>query len=193
LLIFAGLLLLKRQPLTVLSLVVLMCFGNIIGMNTKVNNLSIITPTEISLSQNQCHKGRDGYLSVIDSFMYLQNFGWKRTHIWWDESESIPVNNCLEPKIKIGLIGNSVYLTGFRAMKNHEPCPPINGIPAIFYQQITQHNEVVSVITNNPSTANKMLVKLRTYGNWLLAKQDTITHGDIHFSIYVFSLDGKTP
>ena len=78
-------------------------------------------------------------------------------------------------------------------MKNHEPCPPINGIPAIFYQQITQHNEVVSVITNNPSTANKMLVKLRTYGNWLLAKQDTITHGDIHFSIYVFSLDGKTP
>ncbi len=193
LLIFAGLLLLKRRPLVVLSLVVLMCLGNVVGMSVKANNLSIITPTELSLSQNQCHKGRDGYLSVIDSLKYLQNFGWTRTHIWWDEGESISVNNCLDPKIKIGLIGNSVYLTGFRTMKNHEPCPPINGIPAVYYQQITQRNDVVSVITNNPLTANKMLLKLRTYGNWLLAKQESIAQGDIHYSIYVFSLDGKTP
>jgi 4-amino-4-deoxy-L-arabinose transferase-like glycosyltransferase len=191
LLIFAGLILLKRQPLAVLSLVVLMCLGNIVGMSNRGNALSLISPSVLSLSENQCHTGRDGYLSVIDSFTYLQEFGWTRTHVWWDESESIPVNNCPEPKIKISLIGSSVIQAGFRNMKNNTPCPPIESIPAAYYASLTKNNAVVSVITNHPSKANQMLAKLSSYGNWLLAKKETISQGDIHFSIYVFSLDGK--
>ena len=78
-------------------------------------------------------------------------------------------------------------------MVNYEPSPTIKNIPAAYYEQLTQHNDVVSVITSHPSTANQMFAKLRSYGNWLLAKQQTVDQGDIHFSIYVFSLDGKTP
>jgi hypothetical protein len=192
LVIFVCLILLKRQPWVVLSLVILMCLGNVVGMRTDINQRSI-TASQLSLDQNQCHSGRDGYLSVIDTFKDLWGFGWSRTHIWWDETESIPVNNCSDPTVGFGLIGQSVVWAGFRNMKNYEPCPPINGIPAVYYQQITQRNDAVSVITNNPSTANKMLLKLRTYGNWLLAKQESVAQGDIHYSIYVFSLDGKTP
>jgi hypothetical protein len=193
LLIFAVLLLLKRQPLAILSVVVLMSLGNIVGIAANVNSFSLISPSELSLGENQCHKGRDGYLSVIDTSNYLMNFGWQRTHLWWDDGELMPVNNCPESNIKIAQVGNSVTLTGIQVMKDHEPCPPIDWISSSYYQQLTKHNDVVSVITNHPSTANKMLVKLRTYGNWLLANKGTIAHGDIRFSIYVFSLDGKTP
>jgi hypothetical protein len=190
LVIFACLILLKRQPQVVLSLVILMCLGNVVGMRTDVNQRSI-TASELSLDQNQCHSGRDGYLSVIDTFKDLWGFGWSRTHLWWDEGESIPVSNCSQPTVGFGLIGQSVVWAGIRNMKNYEPCPPIKNISAAYYQQITKRNEVVSVITNNPSTANTMLLKLRTYGNYLLAKQDTVAQGDIHFSVYVYSLDGK--
>ncbi len=190
LVIFACLILLKRQPRVVLSLVILMCLGNVVGMRTNLNQRTII-PSELSLDQNQCHSGRDGYLSVIDTFNDLWDFGWSRTHIWWDEGESIPVSNCSVPTVGFGLIGQSVVWAGIRNMKNYEPCPPIKNISAAYFQGIAQRNEVVSVITNNPSTANNMLVKLRTYGNYMLAKQSTVIQGDIHFLVYVYSLDGK--
>jgi hypothetical protein len=192
LVVFACLILLKRQPLAILSLVILMCLGNVVGMRTDVNQRSI-TPSELSLGENQCHSGRDGYLSVIDTFKDLSGFGWARTHLWWDEKESIPVNNCPDPKVGFGLIGQSVVWAGIQNTINYEPCPPIKVIPADYIKGLVQRNQVVSVITNNPSTANQMLVKLRGFGNWTLAKQETIAEGDIHFSMYVFSLDGKTP
>jgi hypothetical protein len=58
---------------------------------------------------------------------------------------------------------------------------------------LTEQDKVVGVITNYPAKANQMLSKLRTYGNWALAKQETIAEGDIHFSLYVFTLNGKLP
>jgi hypothetical protein len=78
-------------------------------------------------------------------------------------------------------------------MKNYEPCPPIKKIPAAYYRKLTEQDQVVGVITNYPSTAKQMLRKLNDYGNWSLAKQETIAEGDISFSLYVFTLDGKLP
>jgi len=49
------------------------------------------------------------------------------------------------------------------------------------------------MIINNPAVENQMLAKLRNYGNWSLAKQETITLGEIRFSLYTFILDDKTP
>jgi len=192
LLIFACLMVLKRQPLAVLALVILMCLGNVIGMAT-VGVRGKINPSQLSLGENQCHTNRDGYLSVIDTFKDLWGFGWSRTHLWWDEGESIPVNNCPKPSVGINLIGWSVTWTGIQDMKNYDPCPPINKIPATYYRKLTEQDQAVGVITNHPTKAKQMLAKLRSYGNWSLAKQQTITQGDIHFSLYVFTLQGKTP
>jgi len=192
LLIFACLMLLKRHPLAVLSLVILMCLGNVIGMPTDVNQGNI-TPSQLSLGENQCHTNRDGYLSVIDTFKDLWDFGWSRTHLWWDASESILVNNCPEPNVGINLIGESVVRTGIQEMKRSIPSPPINKISAEYCTKLTEKDQVVGVITNHPAKAKQMLAKLRSYGNWSLAKQQTITQGDIHFSLYVFTLQGKTP
>ena len=192
LLIFACLILLKRQPLAVLSLVILMCLGNVIGMPTDKNQGNI-TPSQLSLGGNQCHTGRDGYLSVIDTFKDLWVFGWDRTHLWWDEGESIPVNHCPEPNIGIGLIGKSVTRTGIQEMENLQHCPPIKKISAAYYRKLTDQDQVVGVITNYPAKAKQMLAELRSYGNWELTNQETITQGDIHFSMFVFSLDGIAP
>ncbi len=192
LLIFAGLFLLKRQPLAVLGLVILMCIGNVIGMATDMNQRSI-TPSQLSLGGNQCHTYRDGYLSVIDTFKDLWDFRWNRTHLWWDSSELIPVNHCSEPNLGIDLIGESVTTTGIHVMEKRDPTPPINKIPSAYYKELTKQNQVVGVITNNPVVAKQMLEKLDNYGHWALAKQDTIAEGDIHFSLYVFRLNGKLP
>ncbi len=192
LLIFACLILLKRQPLAILSLVILMCLGNVIGMAT-VGVRGKINPSQLSLAENQCHTNRDGYLSVIDTFKDLWGFGWSRTHLWWDEGEVIPVNNCPKVNFRIALIGWSTTWTGIKSMKNYEPCPPIKKIPAAYYRKLTEQDQVVGVITNYPSTAKQMLRKLNDYGNWSLAKQGTIAEGDISFSLYVFTLDGKLP
>jgi hypothetical protein len=192
LLIFTCLILLKRQPLAVLSLVILMCLGNVIGMSTDVNQGNI-TPSQLSLGENQCHTNRDGYLSVIDTFKDLWDFGWSRTHLWWDEGESIPINNCPEPNFGINLIGQSVVRTGIQETKSSIPSPPIKKISAEDFTKLTVQDQVVGVITNYPAKAQQMLAKLRSYGNWSLAKQETITEGDIHFSLYVFTLQGKTP
>ncbi len=192
LLIFACLMLLKRQPLAVLSLVILMCLGNVIGMPTDVNQANI-TPSQLSLGENQCHTIRDGYLSVIDTFKDLWGFGWSRTHLWWGEGETIQVNHCPEPNVGINLIGQSVVRTGIQEMKRSIPSPPINKISAEYYTKLTSQDQVVGVITNHSAKAKQMLAKLRRYGNWSLAKQQTITQGDIHFSLYVFTLQGNTP
>jgi hypothetical protein len=192
LLIFGCLMLLKRQPLAVLSLVILMCLGNVTGMPTDVNQANI-TPSQLSLGENQCHAIRDGYLSVIDTFKDLWGFGWSRTHLWWVEDETIQVHHCPEPTVGINLIGQSVVRTGIQEMKRSIPSPPINKISAEYYTKLTAQDQVVGVITNHSAKAKQMLAKLRRYGNWSLAKQQTITQGDIHFSLYVFTLQGKTP
>ncbi len=192
LLIFACLILMKRQPLAVLSLVILMCLGNVIGMPFDVSQGNI-TPAQLSLGENQCHTIKDGNLSVIDTFKDLWGFGWSRTHLWWDEGELIPVNHCPEPTVGIGLIGESVTRTGIQEMKDSEPCPPIKKISAEYFTDLTEQDQVVGVITNHPTKAKQMLAKLRSYGNWSLAKEQTIAQGDIHFSLYVFTLPGKTP
>jgi penicillin V acylase-like amidase (Ntn superfamily) len=80
---------------------------------------------------------------------------------------------------------------GIQKMKDSEPTPSLNKIPPAYYQQVVQDKDVVAVITNHPATENQMLAKLRTYGNWALTKQETIAQGDIRFSLYIFSLDGK--
>jgi len=169
-----------------------MCLGNVIGMRTGVNQRSI-TPSELSLGENQCHTGRDGYLSVLDTFKDLWYFGWNRTHLWWNEGEVIPVNNCPDPDIGINLIGWSVTWTGIQDMKYYAPCPSINKIPAAYYTKLTEQDQAVGVITNHPAKAKQMLAKLRSYGNWSLAKQQTIAEGDISYSLYVFTLNGKLP
>jgi hypothetical protein len=76
-------------------------------------------------------------------------------------------------------------------MYKSRPSVPVGKIPAVYYRQLSKQDDVVAVLTNNPSTVNQMLAKLRTYGNWSLARQDTILEGDIRFSLYVLSLDGK--
>jgi hypothetical protein len=95
--------------------------------------------------------------------------------------------------VGIADIGLSVTRMGIQKMKDSEPTLSINKIPQAYYQQVAQEKDVVAVITNNPATANQMLAKLRTYGNWSLAKQETTAHGEIRYSLYIFSLDGKTP
>jgi hypothetical protein len=145
------------------------------------------------LDNSQCHIRKDGYLSVIDTFQHLWGFDWDRTHLWWDANETIPLNNCPEGQIGLGRIGLSVTRTGIQSMYNSEPSLPIVKIPAVYYQQLAQQKGVVAVITNNLSTEKQMLAKLRNYGNWSLIKQDTILQGDIRFSLYVFTLDGKIP
>jgi hypothetical protein len=192
LLIFACLILLKRQPLAVLSLVILMCLGNVTGMPTDLRRGNI-TPSQLSFGENQCHINRDGYLSVIDTFKDLWGFGWSRTHLWWDEGELIPVNNCPELNVGINLIGQSVAKTGVQEMKRSIPSPPIKKISVEYYTKLTQQDQVVGVITNYPAKAKQMLAKLRNFGNWSLTKQENISQGDIHFSLYVLTLQDKTP
>ncbi len=182
----------KRQPLAVLALVILMCLGNVAGMSTDVNHGNL-TPSLLSLGENQCQTGRDGYLSVIDTFKDLWDFGWSRTHLWWDENETMPVSHCLEPNFGINLIGQSVVRTGIQETKSSRPSPPIRKISAEDFTKLTDQDQVVGVITNHPAQARQMLAKLRSFGNWSQAKQETITEGEIHFSLYVFTLPGKTP
>jgi len=192
LVIFACLILFKRREMVALAIVILMSLGNIMGIYTDTGRI-YITPSQVSLDTNQCHLREDGYLSVIDTFQQLWGFGWNRTHIWWDETESIPLSNCPGIRIGLNLIGVSVTRTGIQKMEGSQPCPPIQKIPAAYYKTLTKQNDVVSVITNDPTKANQMLAKLRTYGNWSLARQAAILEGDIRFSLYVFSLNGKIP
>jgi hypothetical protein len=190
LVIFACLILFKRREMLALAIVILMSLANILGFYTGAGRI-YITPSQVSLDTNQCHLREDGYLSVIDTFQQLWGFGWNRTHIWWDQTESIPLTHCPGTSLGLNLIGASVTRTGIQKMESAQPCPPIQKIPVAYYKQLTKQNAVVSVITNNPSKVNQMLVELRTYGNWSLARQDTILEGDIRFSLYVFTLDGK--
>ncbi len=111
--------------------------------------------------------------------------------MWWDDEEMVPVNHCPETQVGLNIIGLSVTRTGIQQMYKSKPSVPIGKIPSAYYRQLTKQNAVVSVMTNNPSTVNQMLAKLRTYGNWSLASQDAIQEGDIRFSLYVLSLDSK--
>jgi len=189
LLILTFLMLFARWRLAGLSIVILMSLGNVMSM--APNNKTVISYAQVSLGNNQCHIRRDGYLSVIDTFQQLWGFGWNRTHLWWDPDEMMPANNCPENPIGLNIIGLSVTRTGIQEMYRSNPSKPIGKIPAAYYRQLSQQDDVVAVITNNPSTVNQMLAKLRTYGNWSLSRQDTILEGDIRFSLYVLSLDGK--
>jgi hypothetical protein len=188
--VLACLVLLKNRELVTLLIVVLMCLGNVMGMFNG-GKPSALSPAQLSLDNNQCHIRKDGYLSVIDTFQGLWGLGWSRTHLWWDPVEMVPVNNCPETQIGLSMIGLSVTRTGIQQMYKSKPSVPIGKIPAAYYKQLTKQNAVVSVITNDPAKENQMLAKLRTFGNWSLASQDTILEGDIRFSLYVFTLDGK--
>ncbi|MGD0005574.1 MAG: glycosyltransferase family 39 protein [Anaerolineaceae bacterium] len=188
--VLACLALLKNRELVTLVIVILMSLGNVMGMFNG-GKPSSLTPAQFSLDNNQCHLRKDGYLSVIDTFQQLWGFGWSRTHIWWDSGEMVPVNNCPETQVGLNTIGLSVTRTGIQQMYKSRPSVPVGKIPAVYYRQLSKQDDVVAVLTNNPSTVNQMLAKLRTYGNWSLARQDTILEGDIRFSLYVLSLDGK--
>jgi hypothetical protein len=188
--IFTCLILFKRWKMAALLIVILMSLGNVMGIYTGTARLYIAS-SQISLDTNRCHIQRDGYLSVIDTSQRLWGFGWNRTHIWWDATESIPLSNCPGIGIKFAKIGTSVTRIGIQKMKDEQPTLPIQKISSAYYRQLTKQDAVVSVITNDPSKANQMLAKLRTFGNWSLASQDTILEGDIRFSLYVFTLDDK--
>ena len=190
--VLACLALLKNRELFTLLIVILMSLGNVMGMFNG-GKPSALSPAQLSLDNNHCHIRKDGYLSVIDTFQSLWGLGWSRTHLWWDAGEMVPVNNCPETQIGLNQIGLSVTRTGIQQMYKSKPSVPISKIPAAYYKQLTKQDAVVGVITNDPSKVNQMLAKLRTYGNWSLARQDTILEGDIRFSLYVFSLDGKIP
>ncbi len=191
-LVLTFLTLVKRRGLVILSIVILMSLGNVMGM-PNITTQGSLSSAQLSLDNNQCHIRKDGYLSVIDTFQYLWGLDWDRTHLWWDANETIPLNNCPEAQIGLGKIGLSVTRTGIQSMYRSEPSLPIKKIPAAYYQQLAQQKSVVAVITSNPSSASEMLARLRTYGNWSLIKQDTILRGDIRFSLYVFTMDGKIP
>jgi hypothetical protein len=156
-----------------------------------INKQAALSPGQLSLANNQCHIRKEGYLSIINTFQQIWDFGSRRTHVWWDPDESIKISNCPETQIKLGTIGVSVTRTGLQRMKDSEPSLPINKIPAAYYKQLLQQNAAIAVMTNNPATANQMLAKLRTYGNWSLVRQETIAQGEIRFSVYVYTLDGK--
>jgi len=190
LVIFACLILFKRREMLALAVVILMSLGNVMGIYTGTGQI-YITSSQVSLDTNQCHLRKDGYLSVIDTFQQLWGFGWRQTHIWWDATESIPLSNC--PGITIGFdkIGKSVTRTGIQSMYRSDPSRSIDKIPAAYYKTLTEQDQVVGVITNDPLKAKQMLAKLHTFSSWSLARQDTILEGDIRFSLYVFSLDGK--
>ncbi len=189
-LILTFLTLVKRRELAILSIVLLMSLGNVMGM-PAITTPGSLSSAQLSLDNNQCHIRKDGYLSVIDTFQHLWGLDWDRTHLWWDANETIPLNNCPEAQIGLGKIGLSVTRTGIQSMYRSEPSLPIVKIPMTYYQQLAQQKGVVAVITNNPSNVSQMLAKLRTFGNWSLFRQDTILQGDIRFSLYVFTLDGK--
>jgi hypothetical protein len=190
--IFTCLILFKRREMFALAIVILMSLGNVMGIHTGPGRI-FITSSQVSLDTNQCHLRKDGYLSVIDTFQQLWGFGWNRTHLWWDATESIPLSNCSGIKIALNLIGGSVTRTGIQNMYKSSPTLPIDKIPTAYFKQLTKQNAVVSIITNDPAKENQMLAKLRSYGNWTLAKQETISQGDIHFSLYVLTLPDKTP
>jgi hypothetical protein len=189
---FACLVLLMRWKIPSLAIVILMSLGNVMGINTGTGGI-FITTAQVSLDMRQCQLRQDGYLSVVDTVHTLWNYGWKRTHIWWDETESIPLKNCYGKGINFDSIGKSVTRTGIQIMKASEPALPVIKIPAAYYRQVTRQNDAVSVITNNPATAGQMLTKLRSFGNWALAQHTIISQGDVRFSLYVFTLDGKKP
>ncbi len=190
--VFACLILFKRSELATLLIVILMGLGNVMSMYNGPSKTHM-EPSQISLGQNQCHIREDGYLSAIDTTQRLWDFGWKRTHLWWDASEVVPVTQCLATELGLDKIGLSVTRIGIQKMKDNEDSPPIDKIPALYYRKLAQQQDVVAVITNNLSTEEQMLAKLRTYGNWSLARQDTIVHGEIRFSLYVFTMDGMMP
>ena len=190
LVIFACLILFKPGELATLALVVLMALGNVMGMYTGVRPIYITSP-QMSLDTNQCHLREDGYLSAIETTQALWGLGWSKTHLWWDAGEIMPVTHCPQTEVNLADIGLSVTRMGIQKMKDSEPTPSLNKIPPAYYQQVVQDKDVVAVITNHPATENQMLAKLRTYGNWALTKQETIAQGDIRFSLYIFSLDGK--
>jgi hypothetical protein len=192
LVIFACLILFRPRELVTLSMVVLMGLGNVMGMYTGPQPI-FLTSSQISLDKNQCHMREDGYLSAIDTAQRLWGWGWNKTHLWWDASEGMPVTQCFDAQVGLANIGLSVTRMGIQKMKDSEPTQPINKIPQAYYEQVSQQKDVVAVITNNPATENQMLAELRNYGNWALAKQETITHGEIRYSLYIFSQEGKTP
>jgi hypothetical protein len=192
LVIFACLILFTRREMAILAIVLLMGLGNVMGIYTSVQPI-YLTPSQISLDTNQCHTREDGYLSAIDTTQRLWGWGWSKTHLWWDASEMMPVINCPQAQAGLADVGLSVTRMGIQKMKDSEPTPTINKIPQAYFEQVTRQKDVVAVITNYPATESQMLAKLRSYGNWALAKQDTVAHGEIHFSLYIFSLDGKTP
>jgi hypothetical protein len=190
--IFSCLILFRRSELATLLIVVLMGLGNVMSIYTGPD-LTHITLSQISLDQNQCHVREDGYVSAIDITQRLWDLGSHRTHLWWDANEVIPAPNCHATEASLAKIGLSVTRIGIQKMKDNVHSPPIDKIPAAYYRQLAQRKDVVAVITNNLSTEKQMLAKLRTYGNWSLARQDTIVQGEIQFSLYVFTMDGKIP
>ena len=191
LLLVTGLTFFKRGEGMILAIVLLMSLGNIMGMGVSIKNPGTISPDQLSLDYNQCHVRQDGYLSVIDTFQRLWEFGLGRTHLWWDPDELLAVENCPQTQMLLAKIGLSVTRTGVQDMSNSEPSLPIETIHAAYYKQLLKQNAAVAVISNDPSKATLMLAKLRTYGNWALAKQETIIEGEFRFSLYVFTLDGK--
>ncbi len=192
LVIFTCLILFKRREMLALAVVILMSLANIMGIYTGSGQI-YITSTQVSLDTNQCHLREEGYLSIIDTFQQLWGFGWNRTHLWWDATESIPLSKCPETSLGFDKIGKSVTRTGIQSMYRSAPSLPINKMPAAYYKTLTEQDQVVGVITNDPLKVNQMLAKLRSYGNWSLARQEIISHGDIRFSLYVLTLAGKTP
>ncbi len=190
--VFSCLILLKRSELATLLIVILMGLGNVVSMYNG-HTITHIKTSQMSLDQNQCHIREDGYVSAIDVTQRLWDLGWTQTHLWWDASEVIPITHCLATEIGLDKIGLSVTRIGIQKMKDNEHSRPIDKIPAAYYKELAQKKHVVAVITNNRSTEKQMLAKLRTYGNWSLASQDTIVHGEIRFSLYVFTMDGKIP
>jgi hypothetical protein len=184
-LVLTFLTLVKRRELVILPIVILMSLGNVMGMS-NITTQGSLSSAQLSLDNNQCHIRKDDYLSVIDTFQYLWGFDWNRTHLWWDENETIPLNNCPEAQIELGGIGLSVTRTGIQSMYKSKPSLPIKKIPVAYYQELAQQKSAVAVITNDPSSVSEMLTRLRNL--WELVADQARYHpsrGHPIFSVYI--------
>ena len=165
-----------------LVLVAVFGVGNAFSIS-QFNGLLSAEHVGLRVAPVHSHSRRDASLSVVDLHLRLSKAGLDRAYLWWDEGELIDPMDGSGRLRRLADIGMSTLRTGVHQFYA-SVTPGIDEIPADYLREFTDDKRLVALITRRQETVERMLARLREWGEWRLLGEEDVAHGGIRFRLF---------